>query len=106
MIESGRPVVPPGVSSDIVQSASPEPVVSTVVAIAEPQRNRRRGSSDSPSKSLKIIPIFYKKQLGEDPQTPYLQLTLQQVLEEVWTPRKSTRRQQRQRSEREPRARR
>lgn len=105
MIESGRPVVPPGVSSDIVQCASPEPVISTVVAIAEPQRNRRRGSSDSPSRSLKIIPIFYTKQLGEDPQTPYLQLTLQQVLEEVWTPRRPTRREQRHGSVREPRAR-
>lgn len=45
------------------------------------------------------------KQLGEDPQTPYLQLTLQQVLEEVWTPRRATRRQQRHRPVCEPRAR-
>nr|DAO07103.1 MAG TPA: hypothetical protein [Caudoviricetes sp.]DAX84328.1 MAG TPA: hypothetical protein [Caudoviricetes sp.] len=48
MIELGRSVVPPGVSSDIVQRASKEPVVKTVVAIAKPQRNRQKERSDNP----------------------------------------------------------
>ena len=70
LIESGRPVVPPGVSSDIVQCASPEPVISTVVAIAEPQRNRRRGSSDSPSRSLKNHSYILYKAVGGRPPNP------------------------------------